>query len=185
MLRSKSTASVMPVMGVVALLGLAGSARATDAACKPVVDALAKLARTPFHLYTTETADTDARLRGGQPRSSEEISTVDALYVYARGQWRRSPMSLKEATAEKDETLKAMSCRHVRDELVEGDMAALYAIHEQIDESTTSDSQTWISIAKGLPLKQEQALDVGGTFGKSQRVTRFDYAKVAPPPGVK
>ena len=178
---------VVAIAGTLALPSLTGTAGAVDAACKPVADSLAKLAKTPFHMYITESAATDAALHGGQPRSSEEISTVTALYVYVRGQWRRSPVSLQEATAEKDESLKAkaMSCRHVRDELVDGDMSALYQVNEQIDDSITSDSQVWISIAKGLPNKQEQSVDVGGALGKSHKVMRFDYSHVMPPPGVK
>jgi hypothetical protein len=43
------------------------------------------------------------------------------------------------------------------------------------------DSQIWISRAKGLPLRQDMDIDVGGKNGKSHSSSRYEYGDVKPP----
>jgi hypothetical protein len=71
----------------------------------------------------------------------------------------------------------------VRDESVNGEPATLFRMHHH-DEDTTTDQQVWISKARGLPLKQDIDMDVGGTSGKSHRSMRYEYTNVQAPAGV-
>ncbi len=87
----------------------------------------------------------------------------------------------KETEADEEKT---MTCRLVRDEAVNGEAAALYTAHQQ-NPDVKSDSQIWISKSKGVPLKLEMDMDVGGAAGKSHRTMRYEYTNVQAPAGLK
>ena len=85
---------------------------------------------------------------------------------------------------ENERTVKALSCRYLRDEAVNGEPAAVYVEHSE-PEGATSDATTWVSKSRGLPLRLESDIDAGGKMGKSHRSIRFEYSNVQPPAGVK
>ena len=64
-----------------------------------------------------------------------------------------------------------------REETVNGEAAVLYSVHQTVD-GTMIDSQVWISKARGLPLKTELDMDVGGKLGKTHRSMRYEYTNV-------
>ena len=68
----------------------------------------------------------------------------------------------------------------MREESLNGEPAAVYKVHSETEAAKT-DGQVWISKSKGLPLRQELDMDVGGSAGKSHREMRYDYANVKPP----
>ena len=72
------------------------------------------------------------------------------------------------------------TCKYLRDEPVSGQMAAVYSAHDVTPQGAV-DSQMWISKAKGLPLRQDMDIDVGGAAGKSHTSSRFEYGDVKPP----
>lgn len=169
---------------LIALLIAAGGqpARAADAACKTVLDAMAKQIETPTHLYATETS----ALRGGKPEPRESIYAGGAIYIQMRGQWKRSPMSTQDMRKQQEENVrnaKSMSCRYLRDETVNGETAAVY--HSQNEtEGVKSQAVLWISKRTGLPLRSENDIDTGDK-DKMHLVIRYDYAGVRPPAGVR
>jgi hypothetical protein len=59
-------------------------------------------------------------------------------------------------------------------------MAAVYSTHD-VSSKGVVDSQIWISRAKGLPLRQDMDIDVGGKNGKSHSSSRYEYGDVKPP----
>ena len=75
------------------------------------------------------------------------------------------------------------SCRHVRDEVVNGEAAALYMAHAE-NEGVKSDAQTWVSKSRGLPLKTEEDIDTGDGDKRHMSI-RYDYSNVRPPAGVQ
>ncbi|MFO1047252.1 MAG: hypothetical protein U1E52_05050 [Geminicoccaceae bacterium] len=156
-------------------LGAGPAAAAVSDACQPVVDALTKLKKTPYHLFMTGSEGANA----GQPKKMESISVGGKLYINAHGRWITSPVGVDEAD---DDVLADLSdCKFLRDD-ADG---ALYAVHQKT-EDFTSDGQIWIAKASGLPVRQEVDLDVGeGAVGKSHSSIRFDYTDVAPPAAVK
>jgi hypothetical protein len=167
-----------------ALLGsmLATPALAMDPSCQPAADASAKMLTTPTHITSTTTA----AYTGGKPRNTESIYAGNAIYVNVGGKWSRSKMTPQEMLKMEQENRgsKKGTCHYVRDELVNGEAAALYA--EQSDtEVGKSEAQTWISKSRGLPLRTEMDIDVGGSMGKSHMSMHYDYTNVQPPAGVQ
>jgi hypothetical protein len=171
---------------VAAITLLTGSAFAADPSCKLVTDATTKYLTIPTHIYTTETGS----YTGGKSRNIETIYLIDKSYVQVSGRWRVSPVTpkmmlddLKEARAGAD-TNSHSTCQMVRDEVINGEAATLYSSHTETKD-IKADSQIWISKSRGLPLKMEQNADTEGAAGKSHRVSRFEYANVQAPPGVR
>jgi hypothetical protein len=167
--------------------GLAASATAAsapaavgDASCRTLADAVVRQITTPTHLYMTEVA----AFKGGKERRSETIYAGGAIYVRLDGKWTRSAITLKDlhdqqATNQRD--TKGATCRHLRDEALNGEAAAVYSTHSDSDGDQI-DSTIWISKSKGLPLRQEIDMNVGGKLGKSHMSTRYEYVNVQPPP---
>ena len=162
----------------------AGTAHAADSTCKYLADANAKIYTIPTHLYMTETAD----FTGGKSRNNELIYLNNKTYVQVNGKWRVSPTTQKDMEdlrkKTEAESLVNITCRVVRDEAVKGEAATLYSSHQQTPEETT-DSQIWISKSRGVPLKLEMDMDVGGKAGKSHRTMTYEYTNVHAPAGVQ
>jgi hypothetical protein len=161
---------------------LATPALAVDPGCQPVIDANTKMLKTPTHITTTTTA----AYAGGKPRNTESIYAKDAIYVSAGGKWSRSKMTPQDMLKMEQENRqnKKGTCRYVRDESVNGEAAALYVETSDTEDAKTY-AQTWISKSRGVPLRTEIDIDVGGSMGKSHMSMRYDYTNVQPPAGVQ
>lgn len=157
-------------------------AQKVPAGCQQLIDAERKMITTPHHVLTTE-----APARAGEPgRTSEGISTTDAIYIQVRGAWKRSPWTPKQALAQMDTNLTtgtAFSCIRVGDESVAGATATVYTAHTE-NAGRKSDTRIWVAKGSGLVLRIEEDLDTGGGE-KRHRSTRYDYANVQAPAGVK
>ena len=93
--------------------------------CKPVRDAIEKMSTVSSHAYETES-------NPGQPGTGatnhEVIRTGGTIYVMMNGNWRKSPLSSAHMRAQEEENwknAKNVSCKHLRDESVKGESAAL------------------------------------------------------------
>ena len=91
--------------------------------------------------------------------------------------------NLKRAEADPGPNAGLSACRVVREGTVNGEAATLYSSHTESKNGKT-ESQTWISKSRGLPLKVETDVDAGAA-GKSRRESRFEYTNVTAPAGVK
>lgn len=148
-------------------------------ACKPVAEAFEKYLNTPSHLYSTRSSPMKAGTE-----NTEAIYTETDMYVMTRGKWMRSPITMQEMRKDRTEQNGSIvNCRMLRSEPVDGEAATVYST-TQSREGTKSDSIVWISNSRGLPLRQEMDIDVGGRAGKFHTVVRFDYRNVTPPAGV-
>ncbi len=165
---------------LIALLLSASSLRAADPACQKLAGSINKYATVPTRIVST----TSSQARGGKEESSETVLVNNAIFVKVGGKWIRSkvtPQEMANPTEDKDAPATAKStCRYVRDEAVNGEMAAVYSEHTD-DEGSTVDAQFWISKSRGLPLRSEIDMDVGGSMGKSHRSSRYEYNNVQPP----
>jgi hypothetical protein len=152
---------------------------AADATCQPMFDAATKIFAVPTHSYTAET------LPGGKTRNAEAIYTNNAIYIFYNGKWVRSRATPQDMLKQEQENIQnaKTSCRHVRDEVVNGETAALYMTHAE-NEDVKSDAQTWISKSRGLPLKTEEDLDTGDGDKKHMSI-RYEYSNVRPPQGAQ
>jgi hypothetical protein len=182
--RTFITGAVAMTASVISCIGTA--LRAQGPECAASFAATSKLYDKPFHAYTIDSAQTDARLHGGRPSVSESIWTGTVDYVMYRGKWMKSPIDMAEIrkTSKLAATKVKATCSHLRDESVNGEPATVWRIHS-VSELDTSDTDLWISRSSGLLLKSDAHQDVGGALGKSHIVARYDYTNVRPPAGVQ
>jgi outer membrane lipoprotein-sorting protein len=159
----------LPVIAVVLTISAADAA---DSGCKPTAEANAKILSVPTHIYMTDTA-------GGKTRSDEIIYLNNKTYVQVNGAWHVNDTTDEE----RKETLAPdpnTTCRVVRDESVNGEAATVYSLHRQTADDK-SDSEMWVSKSRGVPLKLQMDMDVGGAAGKSHRTMRYEYTNVHAP----
>ena len=151
-------------------------ARADDASCKAVMDAMMKQIRTAYR----ETITIESK------PAREFIHTTTAFYYQGKdGHWVKVPMTAQDRIEAMHETGATLSnCKQLRQEMVNGQPAIVYAAHEQTTLPAQSiDTQIWIATASGLPLKTEADQEEGGH--KVHCSTLLTYDNVQPPAGVK
>jgi hypothetical protein len=155
--------------------------------CTPIYGVMSKMFDTPFHLYMTDSAQTDTRLHGGKPHLGEEIWDGKIMYIKSRDKWMKSPIDIAELRKSMSEPLDSgtrATCAHVRDETVNGAPAAMWSIHS-VSEDGTYDSNVWISKSRNVVVQADNHLDVGGALGKSHSLQRYEYTNVQAPAGVQ
>jgi hypothetical protein len=139
---------------------------------KVVEDATAKVHSIPTHIYTT-------MKMGSQTFASEIIYTDGSMYMKINDKWTLSGSIKDMEQAEKEAKHNANSkdtCRQLKDEPVNGEMAAVYSFHSESDKGTV-DMQIWISKAKGMTLR----LDTDSDGGKAVISSRYEYGNVKAP----
>jgi hypothetical protein len=152
---------------------------ATPAECKAVDEATDKLFSVPHRLYMTETAG----FTNGKPRQSELIFVGGVSYVHVSNKWIKSPVTAQEQREQQEKnrsTAKNQSCRHLRDESVNGEAAVVYAAHAE-NQGTVADVQVWISRSRGLVLKQEEDFGEVGAKNKKHISIRYEYGNIQAP----
>jgi hypothetical protein len=139
---------------------------------KVLADAMSKIHSTPTHVYTTTKI-------GGKTFSSEMIYAAGTMYMKINGKWtsagsiedmEQTEQSLKRNANSTD------TCRHVKDEPVDGAMTAEYSSHSETPKGKL-DMQCWISKSSGRLLRQEMTSD----GGKAVISSRYEYGNVKPP----
>lgn len=159
-----------------AFLTFGSSARAADS-CQPFFDAIQKLVTTPSHSFTTSTA-----ANGGKARTAETIMVQGKKYIGVNGKWMDPHVTTQEVLEQEKENEKngKSSCQFVRYESVKGESASLYHIQRET-EDFKEDSQIWISTARGVPLREEQDIQMGGSIGQLHNSAHFEYRNIRPP----
>ena len=139
--------------------------------CKPILDASRKVFNTPTHMYVIGKT-------GALTVTAEMIYAAGAVYMKIEGKWSPAGATkdMEQLSQKKPQNSNA-TCRYLKDEMVNGEMAAVYSLNDK----GLVDSQIWISRAKGLPLRQEDDIDLGVGKGKSHNSTRYEYGNVKPP----
>lgn len=160
-------------------LGLsAGGARADDAACQAVLEAVIKQAGVPVRqMITIESAASP-----GKPLKSEIIRLGDTLYMQIGSQWVTRPYDSQKAVSDSRQSMQKAThtCARVRSDAVDGKQATLYSVQTKGEQGTTN-SEIWIG-ADGLPIQQHT--DMQGP-SKSRHEVRFDYANVTAPTNIR
>jgi hypothetical protein len=138
--------------------------------CKMVMDALTKVFETPTNAYITMDIT-------GKSQTGESIFTGGLVYAKYDGKWSSGSTTQEmNQLTEKNRKNNKTTCRYLNDELINGEITAVYSVHE-VSPKATSDSKTWISKSKGLPLRSVTDLDAG----KNHISTRYEYGNVRPP----
>jgi hypothetical protein len=144
--------------------------------CKTVLDAANKTMSTSSHTYTTTNI-------GGKDQTVEMIFLPGVIYSRLNGgKWSNEAMTPQEVAEMRKPTAhdNKETCKYLKDELVNGEMAAVYGAHD-VSPKGVLDTQIWISKAKGWALREDVDVDVGGAGGKSHMSMRFEYGSVKPP----
>ncbi len=174
---------VLLAASIAALVPHAAHAQKDVASCKSVFDAVEKQRTTSYHAYTTMAPVTPP---GGQSQQIELIAAGGQNYVLIGGKWQRSPMDQAAMAKQEQENIqnaKVLSCHRLREELVGGVPAVVYAEHSEND-NTKSDGQVWIATATGLLLRIESDISMTDGSGTDHSVTRYEYTNVQAPAGV-
>jgi len=158
--------------------------RAQASSCATVHSASLKMEATPYHMYFVDSAKAVEAENGGKPKTGEAISVGGAMYLLSHGKWVKSPLSLADMNAERDKhDWTKDTCTHLRDESVSGEAASVWRAHV-VTEMSAVDTDMWISKSRGLVLKANSAVDVGGGQ-KNHTSARYDYTNVRAPAGVR
>lgn len=139
---------------------------------KMVWDADSKVHNTPTHVYTTMKIH-------DQAFNSEMIYAAGNLYMKMNGKWSSGGSIKDMEQAEQQARHNANSkdtCRHLNDESLNGERAAVYSSHSVTASGGVVDLQVWFSEANGQLLRE----DTTTSFGTVQS-SRYEYGNVKPP----
>lgn len=142
--------------------------------CQPLQNTAAKLATMPTHIYAT-TVNNGA---DSKPTTIEMIYAKGAVYEKLGGSWMRTNLTPQELVAQDQEKQKNGSCHYMKDELVGGEMAAVYTERSQSGEAQ---AQLWISKSNGLLLREEMDIGSAGRGHATHISMRYEYANVQAP----
>jgi hypothetical protein len=148
---SRNTGSVSFIFWLTSI-GLSTSVHAADP-CRPVADAVGKLATTPTHIYSTVDDGVDNKLT-----ATEMIYFNRAVYGKVGGKWMRTALTPQELVAKEQDKQKGGSCHYLKVESIDGDKAAVYSVQSKSGEAG---ARLWISKGNGLPLREEMEIDSG------------------------
>jgi hypothetical protein len=164
--------STVLIFGVCGIVGASHPAAAQTPGCKPVTDAMLKVAITPHHTVPTDGAQT-----------SETIVVGDATYVRIKGVWHKSPLTPQAQLEQERQNIKSVkvyTCTPLRSETVNGIAAIAYKVHSETPDVGTSDGTIWIAPSLGLPLKTDE--DITTTMGPKRHISfTWDYANIHAP----
>jgi hypothetical protein len=157
----------------VGLLWCAAPALAqTSAACKPVTDAMLKVATTPHHTMANS----------GTSEAIETIAIDNTTYLKMKGAWRKSPMTPQDQLKQEQENIKnakVYTCQLLRTESVNGVSTNVYKVHSEAQDAGASDGTVWIAPSLGLPVRSEQVIDTTGS--KIHMTITWDFANIHAP----
>jgi len=167
-------------MAVPMMAAGAGTARASEADCTAILDAMVKMATTPVRQKVS------IKMPGTRPPlQNEQIRIGDTMYMQAHDRWVTQPYDGQKIAANARQALDATphTCSREGSEPVDGQPADVYRMESAAPESK-SESRIWISPTSGLPLRQHTIL-LEGANANGEHDARYDYTNVTPPTGVK
>jgi len=160
------------MIGVCGAVAASRPAAAQTTGCKPVIDAMLKVATTPHHTIPTDPAQT-----------SETLVVDNATYVRIKGVWHKNPLTPQAQLQQKQENIKSAkvyTCTALRSETVNGIAAVAYKVHSETPDVGNSDGTVWIAPSLGLPLKTDE--DLTTSAGPKMHISfRWDYANIHAP----
>jgi hypothetical protein len=144
--------------------------------CKPVFDAQDKVMATPTHIYST------SKVGNAVKDTAEAIYAGDSLYSLTKGKWVLSPVKMEQLVKqnEADRKKTVTVCAHLKDESINGVMAAIYSVKTA---TTGQKTEGQLAIAKdnGLPLTNEVDSYTGEKASKMHYSVKYEYKNVEPP----
>lgn len=158
------------ILGVCGALGISRSAAAQPAACRPVTDAMLRVAMTPHHTVS---------ITGSQ---TETITVGHTAYVRINGVWHRSASSPQDQLQQEQDNVKnakIYTCTHLRSERVNRISALAYRVHSDTPDVGTADGTLGIAASLDLPVRLDE--DFTPMMGPKKHAVTWDYANVHAP----
>jgi len=169
------------------------AAKAAEAECKAMAEALLANAKIPYHSYTTMAFEYsapigEARRKLAMPSSQESEAIFTGTHLFLKlptGKWVDSRIST-EALQEQVRAAasKFADCQRLADETISGELNAVYTAQSS-DEKHTMTTKIWIAVDRGLPVRSETDIGVMEAPGQAvmhQHVsTRSTYGDVQAP----
>ena len=161
------------VFGAFCVFGRAASVEAQPAPCKPVTDAMLKVATTPHHIVSID----------NRSERTEVIVVDNTTYVKIKGAWRKSPMTPNDQLEQERENIKAAkvyTCTQLGPDTVNGIAAVAYKVHSETPDVGNTDGTVWIAPSLGLPVKTDEDLTLLGAPKRHLSMV-WDYTNIHAP----
>lgn len=193
-MRGKMALWATPVLvcGVFGFLGLGlVGARADDAACKGLADAMLTNANTPYHSVGSISFDPkDPPVPGsaGLPKTvpTETIFTGTQVFVkLPNGQWKDVHADLVDLRSKVRQSATSFTdCAHLPNDTVDGKDLAVYTGADKTDTMNVS-TKVWVAPDNGALIRSET--DIAGPTAPDGKVRHqhlslhYDYADIKAP----
>ncbi|MGB7245940.1 MAG: hypothetical protein WBC64_04625 [Methylovirgula sp.] len=189
-MRSLPLVLVGATIGVLGLGLLCTNARADQAACKSIADAMMANTKTPYHSVGTISADMSggATDTANPPKSlhSETIFTGTDIFVkLPSGQWQNVHAPLDEVTARVRASAASFTdCQRLADETADGKSLAVYAASAKTPDVVVT-TKVWVAPDRGVLMRSETDMkgvpQPGGEIRHQHLTMRYDYNDIKAP----
>lgn len=178
--------------GAIGIFGLPGAnARADDAACKSIADAMMANTQTPYHSVGTISMDMSggATNASNPPKSlsSETIFTGTDIFVkLPSGQWQNVHAPLDEVTARVRASADSFKdCQRLADETADGKSLAVYTGTAKTPNVVVT-TKVWVAPDRGVLVRSETDMkgmpQPDGQIRHQHLTMRYDYNDIKAPP---
>ncbi|MGH6817318.1 MAG: hypothetical protein ACREC1_00930 [Methylovirgula sp.] len=189
-MRSSPLPLVSATIGVLGVGLLCTSARADEAACKSIADAMMANTKTPYHSVGTISADMSggATNASNPPKSShaETIFTGTDIFVkLPSGQWRNVRAPLDEVRARVRASAASFTdCQRLADETADGKSLAVYTGTAKTPNVTVT-TKVWIAPDRGVLMRAETDMkgvpQPDGQIRHQHLTMSYDYNDIKAP----
>jgi hypothetical protein len=169
---------------------LCTAARADDAACKGLADAMLTNTQTPYH--SVGTISFDAAQASGGPNMTKSLPTetiftgTDIFVRLPSGKWQNVHASLDQLKERVRQTAESFTdCQRLADETVDGKSLAVYTGTSTNDKALVT-TKVWVAPDRGGVLVRTETDMTGmpstdGAIRHQHLALRYDYDSIKPP----
>jgi hypothetical protein len=194
-MRNLPRSAIFLLSGTAGLFGLfCTSARADDAACKSLGDAMMANTKTPYHSVGTMSLDTsggaNTASNTSQSLPTETIFTGTDIFVkLPNGQWQNVHAPLDELKARVRASADSFKdCQRLADETADGKSLAVYTGSAKTPNVTVT-TKVWVSPDRGTLMRSETDMmgvpQADGQVRHQHLTMHYDYNDIRAPAGAQ
>jgi hypothetical protein len=168
------------------------AARADQAACKGLADAMLANTQTPYHSVGTMSFDASDASGAGGPNMTKTLPTetiftgTDIFVRLPSGKWQNVHASLDQLKERVRQTADSFTdCQRLGDETVDGKSLAVYTGTSKNDKALVT-TKVWVAPDRGGVLVRTETDMTGmpstdGAIRHQHLALRYDYDNIKPP----
>lgn len=194
-MRSSPWSRLVLLSGTLGFLGLGlfgTTARADDAACKGLADAMIANTQTPYHSIGTISFDASggaAEAAGANMSKSLPTETIftgtDIFVRLPSGKWKNVHASLDDLKQRVRQTAGSFTdCQRLGDEMADGKNLAVYTGSTKNDQAIVT-TKVWVAPDRGVLVRTETDMtgmpQADGEIKHQHLALHYDYNDVRPP----